>query len=142
MPTVNEIRSVYSMKTKQVENASNGRTRAVFVYGTLMRGERASHMLDAYEYCGEFCLKDYAMYNVSTYPGIKSQKGECVVGEVYLVDDAGIQRMDEYEEEGSLYIRELVNVENANENMEAFVYVYNHESVGPVIRGRWSARTD
>ena len=123
-------------------NASNGRVHAVFVYGTLMREERASYMLDAYEYCGEFCLKDYAMYNVSTYPGIKSQKGECVVGEVYLVDDAGIQRMDEYEEEGSLYIRELVNVENANGNMEAFVYVYNHESVGPVIRGRWSARMD
>ena len=127
---------------ERLENALNDKTYAVFVYGTLMRGERASHMLEGYEYCGIFCLKDYAMYNVSTYPGIKSKTGECVVGEVYLVDDAGIQRMDEYEEEGSLYIRELVNVENANGNMEAFVYVYNHESVGPVIRGRWSARMD
>ena len=117
-------------------------THAVFVYGTLMRGERASYMLEAYEYCGIFSLKDYAMYNVSTYPGIKSQKGECVVGEVYLVDDAGIRRMDEYEEEGSLYIRKLVNVENASGNVEAFVYVYNRESIGPVIRGKWSARID
>ena len=114
----------------------------IFVYGTLMRGERASYMLDDYEYCGTFCLKDYAMYNVSTYPGIKSKKGECVVGEVYLVDDACIQRMDEYEEEGSLYIRKLVNVENASGNMEAFVYVYNHESIGPVIHSKWNVKPD
>ena len=117
-------------------------THAVFVYGTLMRGERASYMLEAYEYCGIFSLKDYAMYNVSTYPGIKSQKGECVVGEVYLVDDAGIRRMDEYEEEGSLYIRKLVNVENDSGNIDAFVYVYNHEIGGSVIRHKWSAKSD
>ena len=66
----------------------------IFVYGTLMRGERASYMLD------------------------------------------------EYEEEGSLYIRKLVNVENASGNMEAFVYVYNHESIGPVIHSKWNVKLD
>ena len=111
----------------------------VFVYGTLMAGEKASHMLDSYEYCGDYCLKDYAMYNVSYYPGIKEQKGECVIGEVYLVDDACIAKMDEYEREGDLYLRKVVEVENEGGKREASVYVYKRECTGDVVRGKWSA---
>ena len=115
-----------------------GKAYTIFVYGTLMSGKRASHMLDGYEYCGDYQLKDYAMYNVSTYPGIKEKTGECVLGEVYLVDDACIRKMDEYEEEGSLYLRKLVTVENEHGSLEAFVYVYNHECTGPIVRGKWN----
>lgn len=110
----------------------------VFVYGTLMRGEKAAHMLEGYQYCGEYCLKDYAMYNVAHYPGIKQQAGECVYGEVYLVDAACVERMDAYEEEGSLYTRKIVTVENEDGKVEAFVYEYNHESKGEVVRCKWN----
>ena len=123
-----------------VVNAWNGRPHAIFVYGTLMAGERASYMLDSYEYCDVFCLKDYAMYNVSSYPGIKKKKGECVIGEVYFVDDACIDRMDAYEGEGTLYLRECVKVENEWGNLEVFVYVYNHESIGPIVRNKWNVK--
>jgi gamma-glutamylcyclotransferase (GGCT)/AIG2-like uncharacterized protein YtfP len=33
----------------------------IFVYGTLMRGERANSYLSAAKYVGEFRLKDYAL---------------------------------------------------------------------------------
>ena len=43
---------------------------AVFVYGTLMRGQRAHHMLQDSEYAGVYSLQDYAMYHLGRYPGI------------------------------------------------------------------------
>lgn len=123
-------------------NAWNGRPHAVFVYGTLMRGERAAYMLEDYEYCDVFCLKDYAMYKVSSYPGIKKKKGECVVGEVYFVDDACIDRIDAYEGEGSLYLRKCVKVESEWGNLEAFVYVYNRQMAGSIVRNKWNVKPD
>ena len=113
------------------------RKHAVFVYGTLMRGERAAHMLAQYEYIGEFTLQDYALYQVSYYPGIKEVPGAYVTGEAYLVDDACIKAMDEYENEGTLYLRKKVQIRNEKESMEAFVYVYNQDVDGPVITGKW-----
>ncbi len=115
------------------------RKHVVFVYGTLMRGERASHMLEKYEYLGEFTLKDYALYQVSYYPGIKEASGSCVIGEAYRVDDACIKVMDRYEAEGSLYLRKKVRITDGQEDMEAFVYVYNQEVKGPAMIGKWSS---
>lgn len=111
---------------------------AVFVYGTLMSGQRANHMLSSYDCMGEFILPDYATYNVSYYPGIKPCKGEQVIGEVYLVDEPCLVRMDEYECEGSLYIREYVTVHGLEGEMQAYVYVYNKEVNGEIVRGKWS----
>lgn len=109
----------------------------IFVYGTLLRGQRAAHMLEQYEYVGDFCLRDYALYNVSYYPGITYCQGASTIGEVYLVDEECVARMDEYEAEGSLYIRKLVTVESEGQSLEAYVYVYNREVDGPVIAGKW-----
>ena len=113
-------------------------TIPIFTYGTLMSNQRAAHMLSGYQCLGTFRLLDYATYNVSYYPGIKPVLGECVIGEVYLVDDACIARMDEYEREGDLYIRKLVTVENDETSMEAYVYVYNRDVQGEIVRGKWT----
>ena len=48
----------------------------VFVYGTLMRGERAARMLSEGIYKGEYVLNDYAMYDLGPFPGIKEKPGE------------------------------------------------------------------
>ena len=74
--------------------------RPVFVYGTLMRGQRASHMLCGAVYGGKAQLKDYAMYHLGRYPGIVACPGETVFGELYYVSEAMLAQMDEYEEEG------------------------------------------
>ena len=114
--------------------------QVIFVYGTLMRGERAAHMLNQYEYLGDFTLKDYGIYQVSYYPGIKEVPGACVLGEAYLVDDACIKAMDAYEDEGALYLRKMVQIVNEKETRDAFVYVYNKEVTGPMLTGKWSFR--
>ena len=47
-----------------------GKPNAVFVYGTLKHNERANKMLVDSSYCGKFVLKDYAMHNLGSFPGI------------------------------------------------------------------------
>ena len=111
----------------------------VFVYGTLMRGQRASAFLQNAEYVGEFCLADYVMYNLGSYPGIKPQKGACVPGELYLVDDKTLERMDRYEGNGDLYNRVNVMVTAGTRTEPAQVYVYARSVEGkPLVQGRWA----
>ena len=78
---------------KETEACRNGNDRPVFVYGTLMRGERAHHMLAGSEFGGCWQLKDYAMYNLGDFPGIKRCKGEAVLGELFFVDAETIARI-------------------------------------------------
>ena len=57
-------------------------TQAVFVYGTLMRGERAEHLMAEGEFAGEYTLSGYALYDLGRNPGILAKAGEEVDGEV------------------------------------------------------------
>lgn len=121
----------------------NGNTRPVFVYGTLMEGERAHSVLSGSEFGGYFQLKDYAMYDLSAYPGIRPCSGESVLGELYFVNSATISRMDRYEGEGSLYRRTPVTVRAGHNTVSAEAYVYNQDIVGtPKMREAWNAQDD
>lgn len=114
---------------------------AVFVYGTLMRGERAHSFLSGAKFIGEYRLDDYAMYNLGWFPGISPSKGDCVFGEVYEVDLETLQEMDVYEGEGHLYHRTRVVVQNETGMNDVFVYVYAQEIFGDKIEGgKWNER--
>ena len=104
-----------------------GCTEAVFVYGTLRRGEHANSMLQNSVYCGKYYLKDCAMYDLGSYPGMKDCKGEYVIGEVYLIDEETLKRLDSYEGEGSLYKRKVVTACNGKERMDCYAYFYCHD---------------
>ncbi len=113
----------------------------VFVYGTLMRGEGAHAYLSKAEFIGEYCLHDYAIYNLGWFPGIRRKTGSCVYGEVYTVDDRMLCEMDRYEGEGSLYHRTPVVVENKSGTVNAVAYVYVREIHGDEIAGgKWNER--
>ena len=112
----------------------------VFVYGTLMQGERASGMLAGSTFKGEFVLDDYALYDLGPFPGIKEKLGEAVIGEVYDIQDSIIPRMDSYEGEGELYKRAVVSVRNEKTRIDdVFVYVYLGDVSGDVVRTKWNA---
>ena len=76
--------------------------RPAFVYGTLMKGQRAEHLLADATYVGRCQLHDFAMYNLGRYPGIQPCAGEVVYGELYLIQDQMVKMLDEYEEEPSM----------------------------------------
>ena len=115
---------------------------AVFVYGTLMCGQRASRFLDGCTRFGRYLLRGYAMYDLGRYPGIIEQAGETVVGEVYLVPVERIPKLDAYEGEGSLYHRRTVTVEHDGSCLPAQVYVYAHHPDGVLMREPWDCRDE
>jgi len=102
----------------------------IFVYGTLMRGERAHHLLDSARYIGDYYLNDYAIYNLGSYPGIVYSEGDRVLGEVYEITEEMLPAMDRYEGEGSLYLRKSVVVSNNMETISVFAYIYNFRIEG------------
>lgn len=110
----------------------------LFVYGTLMQGQGAHHYLEDARYLGEYILDGYSMFNLGSFPGIvRDGLDRRVLGEVYEVTPEMIPFMDNYEGEGSLYIRKEECVHNENNCLYANVYVYNSEPAGKRIEGKW-----
>ena len=118
-----------------------GNARAVFVYGTLMKGQRAEAMLAEGEYVGDFRLEGFAMYHLGSYPGICPCPGETVYGEAYLVSDSIVEQLDRYEREGELYDRKAVTLLGEGRSLTAEAYVYRGSVTGcPRLRRRWQAQ--
>lgn len=103
----------------------------VLVYGSLMKGYW-NHPLIADQKCiGTGILKGYEMYHVHSFPGIiKGNISDFIVGEVYEVPEDVLKRLDRLESEGELYIRKLEKVSINNEEIEAYVYVWNFNVLG------------
>ena len=113
----------------------------IFVYGTLMNGQRANGYLDGAEFKGSFCLNGYAMYDLGSFPGIVEKENESVVGEVYAITEDMLPMMDRYEGEGSLYIRREVIVERDDEKVIAWAYIYNHSvDTRSLKRSKWGIK--
>ena len=109
----------------------------LFVYGTLMRSGRAENLLSGSEFKGKAILKNYAIYDLGSYPGIAVKKGAWVEGELYAIRDSAISRLDEYEGEGYLYRRELITVESGAGSKQAWAYVYLRETEGEAMNEPW-----
>lgn len=119
----------------------NGNDRPTFVYGTLMKGERAAHLLQEATYVGRCQLQDHAMYHLGSYPGIRPCEGEVVYGELYLICDRMVEKLDEYEDEGVLYDRKTVTVWLGETPVEAEAYIYKKDVTGcPLMRKAWNDR--
>ncbi len=106
----------------------------VFVYGTLMKGNcNYESFLSNSKFIGEFIAEGFALYDLGDYPGIIYSETDKVKGHLYRVDKSTLGRLDDLEEEGSLYIREVTEVVNdSKESMEAYIYVYKQQVSGKV----------
>lgn len=100
--------------------------KTVFVYGTLMKGQRANAKLNGATYIGKGVLRDYRMFSLGAYPGIQPHIGGSVVGELYEVDEACIPDLDRYEGEGTLYRRETVEILSYGAAPEYDLFVFPH----------------
>ena len=114
----------------------------VFVYGTLMKGERATSYLENAYFAGEAILKDYALHELGHYPGIKESRGHFVLGQVFYVNSEILEMLDTYEGEGSLYHRLEVNVQLGSEPAQVYAYVYAGVPEGDPYSGRWNTQND
>lgn len=109
----------------------------IFIYGTLRRGGRAHHFMDAAVFQGEATAPG-RLVHVDEYPGLLLCDDKEVKGELYLVSDALLSELDRYEgclESPPHYVRQKMTVQSENgEKRSAHVYVFqllepHHEDI-------------
>jgi gamma-glutamylcyclotransferase (GGCT)/AIG2-like uncharacterized protein YtfP len=118
---------------------------AVFVYGTLKRGERnhplvADHLLRAVP----GYVEGFALYHLPpggerpyAYPAMVPGEGR-VFGEVLFLQEEALPLLDALEEEGVEYRRVRVRVRTAEGEVEAWTYLYLEEPQGVLLpEGVW-----
>jgi gamma-glutamylcyclotransferase (GGCT)/AIG2-like uncharacterized protein YtfP len=113
----------------------------IFVYGTLKRGGSNHALLAGQQFLGAACTAPgYILYLLGDYPGMvraaNDQAG--VTGEVWLVDDACLQQLDELEgvaeglyERAAIQLAAPLNAEPA----QAYLYLRNitgRQAIGAV----------
>lgn len=100
----------------------------LFVYGTLMKEQRAHDLLENSKYLGKATLMGYRKMDLIYYPGIVKDKNSIVEGEVYEVDEDTKERLDIYEGEG--YLFKCVDVEimldGRTMHAKAYKYILKH----------------
>ena len=115
-------------RTLKLLNIDNEEIK-VFVYGTLMKGNsNYQDFLSEAKFIGEVIAEGFALYDLGNYPGIIPSEIDKVKGQLYTIDNNTLIKLDELEEEGSLYLRKLINVvKDNNEVKRVYTYVYNHD---------------
>ncbi len=115
----------------------------IFVYGTLKRGGRNHHYLVGQQFLGEaHTPAGYTLFSLGDYPGMvrvaDDQTG--VTGEVWAVDPAGLQQLDELEgvDEG-LYERTPIRLLAPYSDQPVETYLYLRDLTGrPALGSLWS----
>ncbi len=115
----------------------------IFVYGTLMDGERAHNKLSENTFIGRYVLPGFAMYNLGEFPGVKENANESVIGEVYEISESQLPEFDYYEGEGYLYTRAVKEVFcDGNKSLMAYVYIYNPNITVEPMRRIWNVKKE
>lgn len=117
----------------------------LFVYGTLLHGEKNHHVLDGATRLYERCTLQAKMYDTGAgYPVIELATDGIVFGEVYEIIDHMWPALDELEgytgnPEIDLYAKEVVNVQTVDGLIEVQVYTVCDESMKllEILSGDW-----
>ena len=113
----------------------------VFVYGTLLAGERNAHWArDAHR---ENASAVGTIYDTGYgFPAFTREGATVVKGELLTVDDEGFRSMDRLEGCPRLYRRERIQVSTAAGNATAWVYIMNQLPVAAKVieSGDWRRR--
>ena len=119
---------------------------AVFVYGTLKRGERNHGLVAPYLHrVLPGFVEGFRLYHLPwgphrpyAYPGMVPGEG-MVFGEVLFLRPEALSLLDALEEEGEEYKRVRVRVETEEGPLEAWAYLYlgGLEGALPLPQGVW-----
>lgn len=116
------------------------RTR-VFVYGTLLAGERNHHLLEGARLVAEARTQPaFTLYDFGGFPGMVAGGNHAVPGEVYEVDEPALAAMDRLEGHPRFYQRTSIRLEDGTA-VQAYVLRPDQVSHLPIIpSGSWRER--
>lgn len=113
----------------------------VFVYGTLLAGERNHHLLDRSQLVASTKTRPvYTLHDLGLFPGLVAGGAHAVVGEVYEIDEPTLARLDRLEGHPDFYCRASISLDNG---MEAEVYLLPPRHAAPhpiIVSGDWRQR--
>lgn len=117
----------------------------IFVYGTLLRGERYHEVLGGAALVSEGrTLPGYRLVDLGEYPGLVRGGEGSVVGEVYAVDAPTLAALDHLEDHPRLYQRAPLMLAVGGEGgaVEAYLLAAERAAGLPVIAsGSWRERS-
>jgi len=110
--------------------------RLVFLYGTLMRGRSAHHLLgDDVRFVDIHAARGWTLLDLGEYPGAVRGTGE-IHGEVFDLPRDRLLDLDDYEEVPDDYVHDEV----ATPHGRALIYRYvgSLEGAKAIPSGRWT----
>jgi gamma-glutamylcyclotransferase (GGCT)/AIG2-like uncharacterized protein YtfP len=114
------------------------RCQQVFVYGSLRQGQRYHHLIQGARHIGDCRLPaHYTLFDLGPYPALRPDGHDPVLGEVYLVDESMLRRLDVLERHPLEFRRRLT----ATPAGAAWIYLYTRSPAPatPVVgHGDWS----
>ncbi|NCB43395.1 MAG: gamma-glutamylcyclotransferase [Clostridia bacterium] len=98
----------------------------LFVYGTLKQNCSNNHLLQTAKFLGEGRTQDnYAMYVQGIPYVLKIEQRYCIHGELYVIDNKTLRRLDALEGHPDWYRREQVAIlDMHNQVVTAWMYLY------------------
>jgi gamma-glutamylaminecyclotransferase len=111
----------------------------LFLYGTLKRGHVNHHLVAKQRFVGPAQTQQgFTLYELDGYPGMVAATGgrEGVVGEIWQIDAACLNLLDEFEgvSEG-LYRRTTIPLIAPHENIVVETYLYAQSTTGRRVIG-------
>ncbi|MBF0470506.1 MAG: gamma-glutamylcyclotransferase [Gammaproteobacteria bacterium] len=99
-------------------------TQRVFVYGTLLKGERNHALLQGATLCGSHrTVPIYRLFHLGNYPGVRPGGQSAILGEVYCIDGRILRALDRLEAYPRVYTRKLIPTPWG----VAWIYLYQEE---------------
>ena len=114
----------------------------IFVYGTLLRGERNHHLLHgATTLGGGRTAAAYELVDAGGFPAMISGGATAVVGEVYAVDGTTLAAIDRLEDHPNFYRRTPIRLADGRW-AEVYLLDRGHTAgMPPLPSGDWRAVT-
>jgi gamma-glutamylcyclotransferase (GGCT)/AIG2-like uncharacterized protein YtfP len=111
----------------------------VFVYGTLMQGERYHDLLaTSPRVASARTAAGFQLHDLGPYPAMVRGHAQ-VFGELYHVSDEVLAALDELEDHPTLYRRETIALDEGGE-AHAYVYLGALDGAAVIGSGDWRQR--
>jgi gamma-glutamylaminecyclotransferase len=111
----------------------------LFVYGSLRRGERHHDLLAGARFLGSHRTEPrYIMFDLGAYPGVVSGGTTAISGDVFVIDEVTLERLDAFEGCPDEYVRRQIPTPFGL----AWVYVCRRPPtrVPTILSGDWRRR--